>query len=164
MKKVLAAAVAALSVLLPASSSPAMTKDTTGPRINVLTGTPTTFPAGQPFFIRHGWSPFPELIQPPAIGQYGFTLEVDGVQRAADFEIRDAIPPPQTGFELKNPILVHLWVFNFPAGMTGTHSFTGHWFRPCGAAVEFNDYPLPCRTSSAQVLEESHSLTVTFTP
>ena len=27
-----------------------------------------------------------------------------------------------------------LWVFNFPAGLTGVHILTGHWYAPCGDA------------------------------
>ena len=163
MKKVVIAALAALSILLLGSSAAATTKEEIGPRINVLLGTPTTFPANTPFHIRHGWSPT-EDFTPPAIGDYSFALDVDGVPRAEDFVIREAIPPPATGFDFDTPIQVRTWVFNFPTGMTGIHTFTGHWFQPCAAAVEFHAYPGPCTSPSASVEEETHSLTVTFTP
>jgi hypothetical protein len=48
--------------------------------------------------------------------------------------------------------------------MTGVHTFTGHWFQPCAAAVDINGYPGPCRSPSTLVEVLTQSLTVVFTP
>jgi hypothetical protein len=158
MKKLLVGAMAVMSVLLLGSPASATQGEAVGDRINLLLGTPTTYPANTPFHILHGWGPN-EQFRPAAIGGYSFALDVDGVPRAEDFVIRDAIPQGSD-----TPFHFRLWVFNFPDGMTGTHTFTGHWFQPCAAAVEFNGYPGPCSSPAEQVEEETRSVTVTFTP
>jgi hypothetical protein len=165
MKKVLVAALAALSISLLGTSAAAATKEEIGPRINVLTGTPTTFPAGVPFHVHHGfgWGVGIETFTPPAGGVYSFALDVDGVPRAEDFVIRETFPPPATGLDFD--LQARTWVFNFPAGMTGAHTFTGHWFQPCGAAVAGPaEYPGPCKDPAESVEVITSSLTVTFTP
>jgi hypothetical protein len=29
-------------------------------------------------------------------------------------------------------VVSRVWVFNFPDGLSGTHTFTGHWVTPFG--------------------------------
>lgn len=155
MKKVLAVTLAALSFLLLAIPAAATHRERVGPQINVLLGTPTTFPAGAPFSISHGWGAGP----PEQLGILSFRLDVDGVPREEDFVSRVALPLPPGP-----PDLLWIWVHNFPDGMTGTHTFTGHWIAPCEAAVEFHGFPGPCRTPNEPVEAITRSLTVTFTP
>ncbi|HSO14218.1 MAG TPA: hypothetical protein VLT51_17705, partial [Anaerolineales bacterium] len=45
----------ALSLLVMASPVTAARNEPIGDRINILAVYPTTFPAGAPFHIRHGW-------------------------------------------------------------------------------------------------------------
>jgi F5/8 type C domain len=129
-----------------------------GERINVYLGSPTTFPAGQPFNIRHGWGIGP--AEAAAAGIYSFRLDVDGTARPADDVARSTGSPPTTEYEL--PILNRTWIFNFPAGMTGTHRFTGHWIAPCKTAVEEMGYPGPCLSPAEPVEALTRSLTVDF--
>jgi hypothetical protein len=129
-----------------------------GERIDVYLGSPTTFPAGQPFNIRHGWGIGP--TEAASAGIYSFRLDVDGTARPADDVARSTGSPPTAEYEL--PILNRTWIFNFPAGMTGTHQFTGHWIAPCGTAVKEMGYPGPCRSPAEPVDALTRSLTVDF--
>jgi hypothetical protein len=60
-------------------------------------------------------------------GQVRFKLEVDGV----------SVPPTYVEFtrnldpEYPQWFLDRVYFFNFPNGMTGTHTFEGHWIVPC---------------------------------
>jgi len=128
---------------LPAAAT---TDESVGPPINILVGTPTTFPAGTPFHIKHGWGLEPSS---DAVGKYSFALEVDGAYGAEDFVLRSVI----TG---NLDVLARTWVFNFPSGMTGTHTFVGRWLAPCYVT------PGPCSNPNAAVEVDRHTLTVTF--
>lgn len=123
-----------------------------GTRINLFFGGSIEFSAATPFHIRHGW------LQPSddeAIGIFDFELEVDGVLQKEDFKMFSA--------ESGNPdLLSRIWVFNFPGGMTGTHTFTGHWYAPCQYAVDWLGYPGPCATPNQKVETSSREVVVTF--
>jgi len=144
------------SLLLVGAVSPAMAaEEPVGERINVLIEEPFTYPAGEPFFVGHGWSDAP-LPQVP-IGRFGFTLEVDGVDQGKG-SLLNAGPGLTGGFWWR------WWVFNFPEGMpAGDVTFTGHWLAPCEWAVEWFAYPDTCRTPNAMVEVLTAEHTVTFT-
>ena len=170
MKKLIIGGFALLALMTVVGSAGATKPDPLpdcfpGCRINVSRGTPTTYPAGQPFVIFHGV--FNGGGRPPeAIGQDVFKLEIDGVPRDPDVIIRDnATPPELVDFGLPFPILVTAFVLNFPNGMTGTHTFTGHWFESCANAVADGSRPdlAPCAIPAQQVEFLTRSLTVTFT-
>jgi hypothetical protein len=99
MTKFLTMIVAALAIAVAAAGAVGATS--TGPldcfpdcRINILAGTPTTYPAGQPFVIRHGQSN--NCFEPPqSIGKMEFVLEVDGVVRPADVVQHIVASPPR---------------------------------------------------------------------
>lgn len=153
---------AALTVAVaPAASAAA--KQRTGERINLFGGGFQVFPANQPFHIAHGWLRVLGADQgepPPALGRYGFSLAVDGQDRPADYMERAPREDPVFGW-IKPTFSVH----NFPDGMTGTHTFTGHWFGPCTGLVDGGYTPGPCdhpteiRTSVGLL-----TITVIFTP
>ena len=94
MLSVFTALAAAVAVLVSAATAPAAApaKERVGGRINVILGTPTEFPAGDPFHISHGWGPESGISDADAIGRYRFELEVDGVRRAEDFVERSVVP------------------------------------------------------------------------
>jgi hypothetical protein len=146
-----ALAVGALVAALPATAAP---PEPVGTRINVNAGTPTDFPAGEPFHISQGWG-VGATAPPQAAGIWNFKLEVDGVPRAPDIVERTADSLTTTGYEL--PLLNRRWTFNFPDGLSGTHTFTGHWIGPCQFASVGS-----CATPNAPVEVFSRSLTVTF--
>ena len=157
----LALAVLGLAAALTLTSvAPASAPEPVGGRIGVLQGTPTTYPAGEPFHIRHGWG-IGATEPPTQAGIYEFRLDVDGVARAADAVIRSTDSPPQTVYD--GPILNRGWLFNFADGMTGTHVFTGHWIAPCNIAVAELGYPGACRTPAEPVEALRRSVTVDFT-
>ena len=128
---------------LPAAAT---TNEPVGPPINILVGVPTTFPAATPFHIMHGWGLDPST---DAVGKFSFALEVDGTDRPEDFVLRSVI----TG---SPDLLARTWVFNFPYGMTGTHTFVGHWLAPCYVTAG------PYSNPNAVVEVDRHTLTVTF--
>ena len=145
-----------LGLALLASAAPAIAapREPVGERISVFFGGEREFPAGVPFYIKHGWSQYSD---DNAIGVFGFELEVDGDLRKEDFKLFSA--------ESGDPdTLNRVWVFNFPEGMTGTHTFTGHWFAPCQYAVDQLGFSGPCASPNARVENSTKTLTVTFGP
>jgi hypothetical protein len=89
------------------------------------------------------------------VASYYFTLEVDGVLQASDYQSRSIVSTRPT-------ILRQLWVYNFPAGMTGTHTFTGHWYGHCQTSVDNGSYPGPCPSPNASIEVLTSSLTINF--
>jgi hypothetical protein len=144
----LSIAIALSSVLLLAiSAAPAAgaVKQPTGSRINLFLGN-QSYAASTAFHIRDGWL-FPDPTTVDAIGRYSFTLDVDGASRAADFRTSETLPDGS---------LAKLWWFNFPSGMTGAHTFVGHFLGPCGAAA-------PCNGQMPNTVVEIYTLSATVT-
>ena len=155
MKKTFLSILLVVAILTVASPALAAGKVRIGDPINVLTGNPTTFPAGTAFHIAHGWSLLDSNWD--GLGVWDFKLEVDGVLQKEDFVERS--------MESGNPDLHNrFWVFNFPNGMTGTHTFTGHWLGPCQVLVNSGTIPGPCSSPNAKVEAFVRTLTVTFGP
>jgi hypothetical protein len=120
-------------------------KQPTGDRINLFAGD-QSYPASTAFHIRDGWL-FLDPSTIDAVGKYTFTLDVDGTLRAPDFKTSE------TG---SDGSLLKLWWFNFAAGMSGTHTFVGHFLGPCGGSY-------PCNGQPPNTVVEQHRLTVTVT-
>jgi hypothetical protein len=107
------------------------------------------YPAGQAFYITHGWGD-PELV----LGPLEYILYLDGVKLAVTEVV--------TYFDGVSSWAV--WLYNFPEGMTGTHIFRGTHTAECSVAhtVEgYEDYPC---TSGEIVLTTDNTLTVDFVP
>lgn len=145
-----------IAILVMAVPAAAKGNEPVGERISVFPpGTPSEFPAGAPFHISHGWWLDPG--EGPQ-GRFDFELEVDGVLRDEDFV-------SWTVDHSRDPQFLGVgWVHNFPDGMTGTHTFIGHWFAPCQWAVDNLGFPGPCSKRNAKVEALSNSLMVTFLP
>ena len=140
-----------LSMAIP--SSAAAGNEPVGDRIGLWSST-LEFTAGIPFNIRHGWL---QTSDDGAIGIFDFSLEVDGALRNEDFKLfSEEVGEPD--------ILTRLWVYNFPSGMSGTHTFTGHWYAPCQYAVSYLGYQGTCSTPNEKVETNSRTLVVTFVP
>lgn len=143
-----------LALLAIATPVAADAKEPVGDRIGIYYDGSMEFSANAPFHIRHGWV---QSSDDNAIGIFDFELDVDGVRRSEDFKMFSAVSG--------NPdYLNRIWVYNFPNGMTGTHTFTGHWFAPCQYAVDELGYAGPCTTPNAKVETNYRMLTVTFVP
>jgi hypothetical protein len=113
------AALTVALLLTSGSGALAASKERVGDRISLLEP-PATYPAATAFHIWHGFA-FEESDK--ALGKYAFVLDVDGVERAADFiEVN----------RLDRRLISKVWVFNFPDGLTGTHTFVGRWITPAG--------------------------------
>lgn len=138
-----------LSLTTPAAASEKHAP--VGERINFYTEL-TTYPAGQPFHIRHGWV---QTSEDGAIGIFDFQLEVDDVYTNnfyQDFSVNSGDPDT----------LWRIWVYNFPDGMTGTHTFTGHWFAPCQYAVDYLEYAGLCANPNQKVETNTKTLVIEF--
>jgi len=82
------------------------------------------YPADTAFYISHGWIDLSPSYVP---GQIRFELEVDGVNVPPTYvEFTRNHDPDDPGWFLNK-----IYFFNFPEGMTGTHTFEGHWITPC---------------------------------
>jgi len=149
MKRLIAMAavlILAMGVMAPAAAGPTPTGDP----INILAGTPTTFPEGTAFHVEHGWGL--QRGDRPA-GKFDFRLEIDGVDQGAGslLRYRDGIFNNRTR------------LFNYPDGLDeGTYVFTGKWYAPCGWAVDAGWYQEECPKKNSPVLAQEESLTVTF--
>ncbi len=150
-KFALLAVVFILAITTPASASRPVP---VGDRINVLTGSPATYPENTPFHIWHGWASDETTRN---LSGASFELMVDGAFRAPDYVETTREPGPE-GFQVRK------WVHNFPEGLTGVHTFTGNWYLPCREAVAGGHIPGPCDNPNTPVLVLTRSLEVTFTP
>lgn len=145
-----------LALLLIAAPASAARPTPVGSRIDLLTLTPTSYPENTAFHLMHGWSFSPD--DTPAgfpLRLFSFALEVDGTPVSHDFILRDGG---------RGGARNTWWVFNFPTGMTGTHTFTGFWLAPCQYVVDAGVIPGPCADPTEPVEFFSQSLTVEFTP
>lgn len=94
-----------------------------------------TFPANTPFHVAHGWD-YPTTmgtatLNDGAAGLNLFTLKIDGVEQHFSFLEQTVLHKLEYGGVLWHYFLT-IWVFNFPDGMEGTHTFTGQWWGICG--------------------------------
>jgi hypothetical protein len=122
MRRLPIAFAVATTLLLGLSAAPSMAapKDQpVGDRIDLRVGD-QDFPASTPFHIDHG---FVFTIGDTTVGLTSFVLDMDGVPLTADFVRRS---PVGDGFTVSE-----LWYYNFPAGLTGEHEFTRHYFQAC---------------------------------
>ena len=152
MKKMLVSILLILSMLVVTTPAAAAEKVRVGERIILFTGEPTTFTAGAPFHIAHGWIAFSDE---QAIGVIDFKLQVDGVYIKEDFVERSVISGSPDEHNVG-------WVFNFPTGMTGEHTFIGHWFGPCQELVNEGYLPGPCPKPNEKLEAFSRTVIVTF--
>ena len=148
MRRVPLALVLSSVLLLGLATAPvaAVTKQPVGSRINLFSGN-QTFAASTAFHIDDGWG-FIDTSTVDAIGKYSFALDVDGSPRSADFIQRSQT----SAFEL-----LELWFFNFPGGLTGTHTFTGHFLEPC------NGGSVPCNGNRIHTPVETLTVAATVT-
>ncbi len=142
--------VAFLSLAMPVATAAAGVR--VGDRI--LIRFDRTFPAGQPFHIAHGWWN-PTNI--PGVGLFKFSLDVDGSPVSEDFIERSAISGDPDE-------LLWVWVYNFPTGMTGSHSFTGHWTGPCQGLVDMGVFEGLCEKTNEIIESSTRTIIVDFVP
>ena len=97
-----------------------------GDQINLLDGD-QTYPADTAFFIAHYFSLGTGVV--PNLGRFDFKLEIDG-----ELVNEDYVSHIVMRGEDYNTIII-AWLFNFPDGMQGVHTFEGHWICPCSFAL-----------------------------
>lgn len=149
-----------LVVMVTTTAAAALQQEPVGDRLSLFAGAVQTFPAGTPFHIRHGVS-FHAPDDGGARGLYEFKLDVDGAPQEPDFVWIQTFPTGDGSNQ------VWFWVFNFPNGMTGTHTFTGHLLGPCAVLVSDGNYSGSCGSNPMAQVEADFSpvnVTVTFIP
>ena len=137
-------------LLLMVSPVQAAAHQPTGDQINIYVSGAQEYPANTAFYILHGF----EIIKPFSIGWLAFELEVDGAIIPATY-----INNSGTTMDTYN----HGWVYNFPDGMTGVHTFTGHWYTQCNVALRYG-LVAECSHPTAHVDLQTSEVVVTFTP
>ena len=156
MKKLSLFTVVLLIVALLSLATPAATAAESirvGDRLSLFRSD-STFPTGQPFHIAHGWWN-PTNI--PGVGLFKFSLDVDGSLVKEDFIERSTISGSPDE-------LVWFWVYNFPNGMTGTHTFTGHWTGPCQGLVDMGVIEVTCEKTNEIIESASQTIIIDFVP
>lgn len=145
MRRLSLAMITSMALLIVvAAPVAASVKQPTGPRVNLFLGN-QSFPASTAFHIYDG---FALLGTEPAIGRYSVTLTMDGTSRPFDFKTTQENPDGS---------LIKTWYFNFPAGMTGAHTFTSHFLVPCGSTFT------PCNGLAPNTVVDAFDLTATVT-
>ena len=154
---VLVAAACVLTGLFVTSAS--ATPVTVGPQISIFGGATQTFTAGQPFHVSHRWTTKPS--KDGSLGLWRFSLTLDGVKANSSF-----IDLQQIDDAVFGHVLGRRYVFNYPNGLTGTHTFAGTFTGPCDEMVSQGFATGPCETPNAVVsaLAFSSGTTVTFVP
>jgi hypothetical protein len=80
-----------------------------------------TLLAGEPFYVQHGFTGEPCADQRNP--EHRFELFVDGLQQHGAIDLS----------ETSDGLCDKLYVFDFRAGLTGTHTFTGCWYAVDGS-------------------------------
>jgi hypothetical protein len=141
--------VCAMLVLLLVIPVQAAQHRTTGEQIDIYESGEQEFPANTAFYIAHGW----QFDKGLSIGLMEFSLDVDGDEVSPTY-----IDNTQTTLEDNN----HMWVFNFPEGMTGVHTFTGHWTGQCNTLLRYG-LVSECSHPTARIDMITSEVVVTFT-
>jgi hypothetical protein len=119
MYKVLFAVLAAALLL----AGPAFARgERVGDRLKPF-GIDHSFPAGAPFYIWLGWFFNGRIHDVPKYGNFGAVVKIDGEVVSEDFIERTSGGDGYVFWD---------WVWNFPEGMTGTHTFKASWYAACG--------------------------------
>ena len=126
----------------------------TGERINLFDAIDgaINFPANQAFHIEHGWSYDAGNPAQNVFATSDFALVLD--HQALPLDTVRVLPDDSGNAGSIN------WVYNFPNGLTGTHSFSGIWTAPCAVAQSAAN----CNDPNATVESEPLEVTINFSP
>jgi len=119
----------------------------------------STFPAGQPFHIAHGWVNAPSFLEHQSLGEYQILVAVDGTEVKPSFIVTRTSQDPTFG-----TLVTTDYVFNFPDGMTGTHVFRTTYLGPCQGLVDGGYVTGPCDKQNDLSSFGPFFSTVTFVP
>lgn len=145
--------ICAMLVLISVNPVQAKPMEPTGTRIILYEAETAVFPADAPFYISHGWYHDPFYEPKLSVGGFDFKLELDGEYTEETYVDRTKI--------IDDIQISIYWVFNFPDGMSGTHSFVGHWFATCEWA-QYNGYVTECQNPNTSIEVQSENVVVTF--
>ena len=140
-----------VTAMMPAAAKP--TDKPVGVHVNLFFPPPPAtlnLDADTAFFVSHGWGLVPQDEGP--VGRHDFRLDIDGVDQGKGVNLTAGVGYEDPLFFIFKGQMARLRLFNFPDGLeAGTYMFTGHWFAPCRAAVEFYGYPGPCPSPNASI-------------
>jgi hypothetical protein len=109
------------------------------------------FPANTP-----AWTNCYNIVEKPvmvALGGFDCILEIDGKIVKESF----AWTP-----RIDSSLIVRVFMWTFPEGMTGVHTFELHVFYPCSLALE-EGYVSSCQKPGARIEIKTYNSVVTFT-
>lgn len=148
--------ICAMLILMSVNPVQAKSHETTGEKIDINYDGTFTYPAETAFYISHGWWLAPKYEIKYPTGGYEFRLDIDGEYIEEDYIDRTKVIDEELGF-----LILTVWVFNFPDGMTGSHTFGGHWFMPCERAL-IDGIVTECQTLSAPIECLTYHVEITF--
>lgn len=162
-KKIMIVSLLVLVLILAFSTSVALADKpptTVGDRIIMYEGD-QSYPAGEPFYIQHGFQSWFEINEPVGNGVAlsKMILEVDGEEIDPDYVTIDWV-----NYLPEYPYLVatKLFTYNFPEGMTGQHTFTRRYFFTCQSYWNMG-IPIECKNGAVLVEEPSMLQTIEVT-
>ena len=143
-------------------TAPAAARGTVGERVVIMAGVPSAVDLvlETPFYIEHGHGLTKDADTPR--GLFGFNLYVDDVLQKPDYRSTSVEQDVLLGPNTYPWMMFRTNVYNFPEGMTGSHTFKGVWTGPCQWAVENAGYSGTCDTPNAVVAMWTGSTTVNF--
>ena len=119
MKKIIITVLIALSLVVV---SPVLAKKPAATGEGLAIGE-TEFPPNTPFHIAHGFAG-----EPRPDGRYKYMLEWNG--EFVKFDLYEIYKDSET------ETWSWRWIYNFPEGLSGMHTFIHHWYGPCGEGCE----------------------------
>jgi len=134
-----------------------------GERILIFPGTsPETFPANETFYITHGWGWVMHDYFKITNDKKGFkyTLKLDGELLEQNHIHSNVFPAVQD--EYGDHWRQSMWIFNFPDGLEGTHTFLGEYWLECQVFEDFGLVPGPCADPHEWMLYLEAEVTIDF--
>jgi hypothetical protein len=87
----------------------------------------------------------PQVPPTGMVGLFRFELEMDGQPLRQNYIMTTLYPPDQ-------PLWIDRdWVYNFPEGLSGNHTFTLHYYGACVAFGGYEYCPPPYRNEVLEV-------------
>ena len=127
-----------LLVLLAVASIAAAVDKTVGDRLDLRQESPIYFEPNTSFHIAHGWAWVyantwnnSDYTSYQAPGRGYITLELDGELIKSDFLMRDVTLEYLPDYDLDVRWYDISWVYNFPDGLEGDHTFVLTYYFPC---------------------------------
>ena len=136
---------------------------TTGEQVFIHWAPTETFPANEPFFIAHGWAfimHHEDLNVVNGKKDATYALELDGELLKEDYINKRVTPAVQD--EWGDHWRQTMWIYNFPDGLEGTHTFVAKYWVECQILVDFGIISGPCADPEELTLYGMYEVIIDF--